>query len=57
MTLRLEWTGQEAFRAKPLRDWTIDDSVAGKTRRAGALTFATIYGAGHMVRDNARYLL
>ncbi|KAJ3521507.1 hypothetical protein NM688_g9008 [Phlebia brevispora] len=49
MTLALEWTGQEAFAAEPLRDWTVDGQTAGLTRSAGPFTFATIYGAGHMV--------
>lgn len=50
MTLDLEWTSQEAFRSQPLRDWYVDGEVAGKTRRYGDLTFATIRDAGHMVR-------
>lgn len=33
-----------------LREWTIDGKVAGRTRSAKGLTFATIEGAGHMVR-------
>ncbi|KAH9927150.1 serine carboxypeptidase [Epithele typhae] len=49
MTLDLEWTGQESFRSSPLRDWFVDDEVAGTTRSNGKLTFATIDGAGHMV--------
>ncbi|THH00828.1 hypothetical protein EW026_g1778 [Hermanssonia centrifuga] len=48
MTLGMEWTGQESFRSQPLRDWRVGDHVAGRTRSAGALTFATIAGAGHM---------
>ena len=50
MTLGLEWTGQEEFVAQPLRDWKVGDHKAGVTRNAGPLTFATINGAGHMVR-------
>ena len=50
MTLGLEWTGQEEFVAQPLRDWNVGDHKAGVTRSAGPLTFATIDGAGHMVR-------
>lgn len=50
MTFQLGWTHQDAFRAESLRDWKVDDRVAGKTRSVDALTFATIYGAGHMVR-------
>ncbi|KAI0077845.1 serine carboxypeptidase [Panus rudis PR-1116 ss-1] len=49
MTLALEWTGQEAFSAEPLKDWKVNGTAAGKTRSAGPLTFATIYGAGHLV--------
>ncbi len=49
MTLGMEWTGQESFRSQPLRDWRVGDHVAGRTRSAGVLTFATISGAGHMV--------
>ena len=45
----MSWTGQEAFVSQPLREWGIDGKVVGKTRSANGLTFATIYGAGHMV--------
>ena len=51
MTLELEWTGQEAFVAEPLRDWSVDGKTAGATRSSGKFTFATIFGAGHMVRS------
>lgn len=50
MTLALEWSSQERFRSEPLREWSIDGEVAGKTRRFGDLTFATVRDAGHMVR-------
>ena len=50
MTLAMEWSGKDSFGAQPLRDWKVDDVVAGVTRSAGPLTFATVYGAGHMVR-------
>ena len=50
MTLELQWTGQDAFGAKPLRDWTVDGKTAGVTRSAGPFTFATVRAAGHMVR-------
>ncbi|OBZ78169.1 Carboxypeptidase Y [Grifola frondosa] len=49
MTLELEWTGQQTFRAQPLRAWNVDGKTAGLTRSTGGFTFATIYGAGHMV--------
>ncbi|KAF7302832.1 Carboxypeptidase [Mycena kentingensis (nom. inval.)] len=48
-TRALEWSGRQAFAGTPLREWTTKDGAkAGKTRSAGGLTFATIYGAGHM---------
>jgi carboxypeptidase C (cathepsin A) len=48
-TLALKWTGQEGFVKQPLRDWEVNGTVAGKTRSFGKFTFATIFGAGHMV--------
>lgn len=50
MTLALEWSGQDTFVAEALHDWTVDGKLAGLTRSAGPFTFATIQGAGHMVR-------
>jgi cathepsin A (carboxypeptidase C) len=49
-TLALEWHGQQDFAALPLREWHVDGHVAGKTRGALGLTFATVDAAGHMVR-------
>ncbi|THH00837.1 hypothetical protein EW026_g1768 [Hermanssonia centrifuga] len=49
MALGLEWTMQQEFIAQPLREWEIDGAAAGMVRNAGPLTFATLYGAGHMV--------
>lgn len=49
-TLALEWHGKNDFGALPLREWTVDGQVVGKTRSAQGLTFATIDGGGHMVR-------
>ncbi len=51
MTLELEWTQQEVFREQSLREWFVDGEVAGKTRTAGPLTFATVRDAGHLVRS------
>lgn len=48
--LEMEWSGQEGFRAEPLRDWYMDGRSVGKQRSYRNLSFATIYGAGHMVR-------
>lgn len=47
-TLDLEWTKHQAFSTQPLREWIVDGKVAGMTRSAGGLTFATFDGAGHM---------
>ncbi|KAI0720036.1 serine carboxypeptidase [Cerioporus squamosus] len=49
MTVELEWTQQEVFSNQSLREWFVDGEVAGKTRTAGPLTFATIRDAGHLV--------
>ena len=54
-TEALKWTGHEAYNQQPLRDWfvTLENGtveVAGKTRSANGLTFATVHAAGHMVR-------
>jgi len=47
-TRGLEWSGQEEFVSKPLRPWMVEGRVAGQTREGNGLTFASIYGAGHM---------
>ncbi|KAI5116337.1 hypothetical protein M0805_009173 [Coniferiporia weirii] len=47
-TLDMEWAGRKEFASTPLRDWLVDGEPAGKTRTFGNLTFATIYGAGHL---------
>ncbi len=57
MTLALEWTKQEEFRSQPLTEWTVDGQVAGVTRSGGGLTYATISGAGHMVRKACSMLV
>ncbi|KAI0069949.1 serine carboxypeptidase [Panus rudis PR-1116 ss-1] len=49
MTLELEWSLSSEFAAQPLRDWKVNGTAAGMTRSAGPLTFATVYGAGHLV--------
>ncbi|TFK48038.1 hypothetical protein OE88DRAFT_1665085 [Heliocybe sulcata] len=48
-TLALEWSGKEEFGKQGLRNWEVNGKVAGVTRSAGGLTFATVEGAGHMV--------
>ncbi|PBK90881.1 peptidase S10, serine carboxypeptidase [Armillaria gallica] len=46
-TLALEWSGQKEFVSEELKEWRVDGKVAGKTRNAKGLTFATVDGAGH----------
>ncbi len=57
---KLEWTGSDAFRGEEWRSWGIRQDAstdefdhlkaeAGITKTGGLLTFATIYGAGHMI--------
>lgn len=48
-TLALDWSGKTRFASQELREWEVDGAVAGKTRSAKGLTFATVDGAGHMV--------
>ncbi|OCH92452.1 serine carboxypeptidase [Obba rivulosa] len=52
MTLSLDWTGRDEFIAQPLREWEVEGIPAGLTRSAGPLTFATIFGAGHLAPHN-----
>ncbi|KAJ7117630.1 Alpha/Beta hydrolase protein [Mycena epipterygia] len=47
-TRGLEWSGQAAFGAEPLREWTVEGKRAGRTRSAMGLTFVTVDAAGHM---------
>ncbi|KAI0784828.1 serine carboxypeptidase [Abortiporus biennis] len=49
MSFAIEWNGQKDFNSQALREWKVGEDVAGLTRKAGGLSFATIYGAGHMV--------
>ncbi|TFY83349.1 hypothetical protein EWM64_g656 [Hericium alpestre] len=51
-SLAMEWSGHDAFNAQELKPWLVDGKVAGKTRSAHNLTFATVAGAGHMVPYN-----
>ena len=45
----LEWTGAAAYRAQGFRDWVVGGHTAGQVKSAGLLTFATVFGAGHMM--------
>lgn len=55
-TLDMEWSGRDGFVKQPLLEWSIGGKEVGKTRSYGNFTFATIYGAGHMVRKAFRAL-
>lgn len=57
---KLEWTGSGLFQDEEWRGWSVlqdanldqsasDKKDAGITKTGGLLTFATIYGAGHMM--------
>lgn len=52
----LEWYGQNEFVQEQLREWMVDGEVAGKLRSWGDLAFASVYGAGHMVRRCAYFI-
>lgn len=46
---KLEWEGKAEFNNQQWRAWGLDENDAGITKTAGALTFATIWAAGHMI--------
>ncbi|KLO15321.1 alpha/beta-hydrolase [Schizopora paradoxa] len=48
-TKEMVWSGQAGYVKEQLVDWSVDGHVAGKVRSYGNFTFATIYGAGHLV--------
>jgi len=48
-TREMGWSGQVGYVSAPLADWSVDGRVAGRVRRHGNFTFATVYGAGHLV--------
>lgn len=55
---QLEWAGQKEFNAQEWKTWGLGDNVtektgAGITKSSGLLTFASVWGAGHMVRASA----
>ena len=49
-TLALEWMGRDVFTKQELKEWKVNGKVAGRTRSANGLTFATVDDAAHMVR-------
>ena len=51
-----EWSGHDAFAAEELRGWKVDGVVAGETKSAHGLTWATVFEAGHMVSSAAEDL-
>lgn len=52
-TETLKWSGHKEFSAQSMREWKVEGKVAGETRNANGLTFATVFDAGHMVRINS----
>lgn len=46
---KLEWEGKEAFNEEDWRTWSVDGEGAGITKSSGVLTFASVWGAGHMM--------
>ncbi|KAI6128411.1 Alpha/Beta hydrolase protein [Pisolithus croceorrhizus] len=46
---KLDWSGREAYVKQPWRPWVVRGKHAGKTKTHGNLTFASVFGAGHMV--------
>ncbi|KZT24370.1 serine carboxypeptidase [Neolentinus lepideus HHB14362 ss-1] len=46
--MALERSGRGELAEAELRGWNVDGKEVGKTRSARSLTWATIYGAGHM---------
>jgi carboxypeptidase C (cathepsin A) len=50
-TLKLPWSGHEAFVAAADEPWRLEDGTqAGEARSANGLTFLRVFGGGHMVR-------
>ncbi|PWN99032.1 alpha/beta-hydrolase [Tilletiopsis washingtonensis] len=45
----MEFAGAKAFKQAKNYRWLVDGKEAGETQRGGGLTWATIFGAGHMV--------
>lgn len=47
----MKWSGQEEYRASKEEEWRnkATGAAAGLVRRAGNLTFARVFDAGHMV--------
>lgn len=48
-THALEWNHGTEYRNETLKPWKLDDSEVGQVRSYGPLTFARVYGGGHML--------
>ena len=48
---KLEWSGQREFNSAEWRGWRVSDDreLAGMTKSAGGMTFASVHAAGHMM--------
>ena len=47
---KLQWSGHDSFNEQEWRVWGLNKTIgAGITKSSGPLTFATVWGAGHMV--------
>lgn len=47
---KMEWSGGDGFRGVEMGSWKLEGETVGRYKAYGGLTFATIRGAGHMVR-------
>jgi len=45
----MQWKGQSAFNAAPMKTWMVGRTAAGQAKSASGLTFVRVYQAGHMV--------
>jgi carboxypeptidase C (cathepsin A) len=49
----LEWSGADGFAAVPEGTWSLDGEEQGRAQTYGPLSFVTIRGAGHLVRQSS----
>ncbi|KAK0191487.1 peptidase S10 serine carboxypeptidase [Armillaria mellea] len=50
---KLDWSGKKEYIEAQWEDWFVGDSKAGEIKQTPLLTFATIRGAGHMIKSLA----
>ncbi|KAG0698855.1 Alpha/Beta hydrolase protein [Suillus ampliporus] len=50
---KLDWKERSAYAKESWRSWYVNGEKAGETKNAGPLTFATVLGAGHMMKAQA----